>query len=151
MRLLDDFVINAKSVASKLSKKAGKALDISKLKLSAAEITAEINKNFRELGNLVFLSKREGADSEIEIENLLNEIETLYDALDSVNDGIIQLRKKRICPVCNGVNPAEALFCNSCGSMLGEDEAKEAPEEAYEEAQSEVDEESKEETEASEE
>ena len=77
MKILDDVVTNAKSVANELGKKAGKAIDISKLKISAAEITSEINKLYRELGNLVFLSKREGADNEIAVENIMNEIEAL--------------------------------------------------------------------------
>jgi len=129
MKILEDVVTNAKSVANELSKKAGKAIDISKLKISAAETTADINKKFKELGNLVFLSKREGADNEIAIENIMNEIEALYDVLDSVNDELVALRSKKICPICKGENPAEALFCNACGSSLFEAEEEKKNEE----------------------
>ena len=130
MKILDDVVTNAKSVANELGKKAGKAIDISKLKISAAEITSEINKLYRELGNLVFLSKREGADNEIAVENIMNEIEALYDSLDAINDEITQLRSKKICPVCKNENPAEALFCNACGCALIEEEPEKQEDEA---------------------
>lgn len=118
MKIIDDVVVNAKSVASDLGKKAGKVIDISKLRLSAADISAEINKKFRALGKLVFTAKREGADNETDIEDIMNEIEDLYDQLDAVNEQIVLMRHQKICPVCKKENPAEAEFCNACGSAL---------------------------------
>ena len=132
MKFLDDVIINAKSVASELSKKAGKAIDISKLKLGEAEIKADINKKFKELGKLTYRAKKEGADAEIAIENLMNEIEILYEALDAVNDEIVQLKSKVICPVCKGENPSDALFCNACGSSIMDEETQEAEENSEE-------------------
>ena len=125
MKVFDDVIINAKSIACDFSKKAGKAIDISKLKISAAEIKADINKKFKELGKLVYRAKKEGADAEVAIENLMNEIELLYEALDAVEEEIVALRSKVICPVCKSENPSEALFCNACGSSLMDEETKE--------------------------
>ena len=83
MKILDDVVVNAKSVASEIGKKAGKAFDLSKLKFNAADLSGEINKKYKSLGKLVFLAKREGAENDLVIENVMNEIEQLQDGLQA--------------------------------------------------------------------
>ena len=135
MKILDDVVVNAKSVASEIGKKAGKAFDLSKLKFSAADLSGEINKKYKSLGKLVFLAKREGAQNDLEIENVMNEIEQLQDDLDAVNEEILLIRNKKVCPVCKKENPVDALFCNACGTPLSvPEEKKEEAEEAVSEA-----------------
>ena len=138
MKILDDVVVNAKSVASEIGKKAGKAFDISKLKFNAADLSGEINKKYKSLGKLIFLAKREGAENDLEIENVMNEIEQLQDDLDAVNEEILLIRNKRVCPVCKKENPSDALFCNACGAALSipeEEAAEEAAEEVKEAAE----------------
>ena len=42
----------------------------------------------------------------------------LYEQLDAVNDQISALRSRVICKKCGAENPAEACYCNMCGSKL---------------------------------
>ena len=56
MGLLEDVVINAKSAVTVVSEKAGKIVDISKLRINAAELNNEINKRYESLGRVVYLS-----------------------------------------------------------------------------------------------
>ena len=50
MGLFEDVVINAKSAANAVGKKAGQLVDVSKLKISAAELNNEINKKYEQGG-----------------------------------------------------------------------------------------------------
>ncbi len=59
MGILDDVVINAKSVAEAVGRKAGQLVDVSKLHVSAAEVNAEITKRYQTLGQYVYENSRE--------------------------------------------------------------------------------------------
>ena len=50
--IFDDVVVNAKACASAVSQKASTVYDVSKHKITAAEIRGDINKKLRELGAL---------------------------------------------------------------------------------------------------
>ena len=50
MGILEDVVINAKSAANAVGKSATKLYDLSKLKVSAADLNGDINKHFEALG-----------------------------------------------------------------------------------------------------
>ena len=58
MGLLEDVVINAKSAVTVVSEKAGKIVDISKLRINAAELNNEINKRYESLGRVVYDAKK---------------------------------------------------------------------------------------------
>ena len=62
MGLFEDVVINAKSAANVVGKKAGQLMDISKLKISAAELNNEMNKKYEALGKAVYDAKKIDAD-----------------------------------------------------------------------------------------
>lgn len=120
MGLFEDVVVNTKSVVNVVGKKAGQIVDISKLRISAADLNNEISKRFEVLGRMVYDSKK--AESESNSEELVSEcitaIDDLYEQLDAVNEQLIQLKNKQICKNCGGENPQEAVFCNRCGSKL---------------------------------
>lgn len=54
MGILDDVVINAKSAAEAVGKKAGQIVDVSKLRINVAELNAEISKRYEALGEYVY-------------------------------------------------------------------------------------------------
>ena len=58
MGVLEDVVINAKSAAETVSKEAGRLVDISRLRFSAAEIQKEISKKLENLGRIVYDSHK---------------------------------------------------------------------------------------------
>ena len=47
MGILDDVVINAKTAAEAVGKKAGQIVDVSKLRFNVAELNAEISKGMK--------------------------------------------------------------------------------------------------------
>lgn len=50
MGLLEDVAVNAKSAVTVVGKTAGKLVDISKLRISAAQLNSEISKRYESLG-----------------------------------------------------------------------------------------------------
>ena len=86
--IFDDVVVNAKACASAVSQKASTVYDVSKHKITAAEIRGDINKKLRELGALTYKSEVHGTDNSQQIKLIVSEISDLKDNLDVVNEHI---------------------------------------------------------------
>ena len=117
MGIFDDVVVNAKTAASAVGKKAGELVDLSKLRISAADINGDLNKKFQELGKLYYKVKK-GDAKEADLEKLTEEIEALYEQLDAVNAQIKIARHKKVCSNCKKEHPEEAAYCSACGTAL---------------------------------
>lgn len=133
MGLFEDVVVNARSAANVVGKKAGQLVDISKLRLSAADVEREISGRLEALGRLVYDAKKTGVDSHALIEEGISCIDELYEQLDVINDELAQARNKIICPKCGGTNPQEFSYCGRCGAKLTKDEPEEEPAQSSEE------------------
>lgn len=120
MSILEDVVVNAKSAVNVVGKKAGQIVDVSKLKINAADLNNEINRRFMALGKLAYEEKKKNVDSAAQQEEVVAAIEELYEQLDAVNDQLLQLRDKALCKNCGAENPGDAVFCNQCGKKLEE-------------------------------
>ena len=64
MGIFDDVVINAKSAAEAVGRKAGQLVDVSKLRIGAAEVNAEITKRYEILGQYVYDNCRQALSAE---------------------------------------------------------------------------------------
>ena len=140
--ILDDVVVNAKTAASAVSKKAAIVYDASKHKITAAEIRGEINKKLKELGKYTYKARVFGADMDEQIDAIIAEIKELKDNLDIINAHIDDLKNQKTCPQCEAKIPRNSIYCNICGAKIDEaeevindaDVAEEAAEEVVEEA-----------------
>ena len=127
MGVLEEVVINAKSAATNVGKKAERLVDISKLRLSAAETEGEIAKKYEALGRFVYDSIKSNTSVKGLLEEHVEGIDALYKKLDETNEKISSLRRKAACPVCGCQNDTEALFCSHCGIKLKYADQKAAP------------------------
>ena len=119
--LFEDVVINAKSAVSVVGKKAGEIVDISKLRITAADLNNEISKRFESLGRVIYDAKKTENDTSDLVTECISAIDDLYEQLDAVNEQIIALRKKTICRNCGAINPQDSVFCSKCGNRLVND------------------------------
>ncbi len=133
MGLFEDVVVNARSAANVVGKKAGQLVDISKLRLSAADVEREISARLEALGRVVYDEKKTGVDAQALIEESVNCIDELYEQLDVINDELAMARNKVICPRCGSTNPQEFSYCGRCGAKLVKDEPEEEPSEPKQE------------------
>lgn len=119
MGILDDVMINAKSAAEAVGKKAGQIVDASKLRYSAAEISADLNKRFEALGRYVFESCREQLAADAEAVGKMAEIDELKAQHAAILKELGDKSNKVTCPTCGKQSSNTALFCSNCGTKLG--------------------------------
>ena len=84
MGILDDVVINAKTAAEVVGKKAGQIMDVSKLRINVAELNAELSKRFEALGNYVYENCRESLAEDAEAVGKMAEIDELMSQRDAL-------------------------------------------------------------------
>ena len=135
MGILDDVVINAKSAAEAVGKKAGQLVDASKLRISAAEISAEISKRYEALGQFVFESCREKLSGDEELGGMMAEIDELKVQHAAVIKELNDKQNKVVCPTCGKRSSNTVKFCSNCGTKLAVDEPEESAEEPAEETE----------------
>lgn len=125
MSIFDDVVVNAKSAADAIGKKATKIADSTKLTITAADLKAEISKKSEILGRVVYVSRTTGKSYEKSITELVETITELKDQLEAVETQLADAKSRRKCPICGLQNPKNAVFCNRCGERIGEPQTAE--------------------------
>lgn len=111
MGILDDSLVNAKSVVKIVSKKAVEVYDVSKLRITASAIKNELNKKYMAYGKAVY----DKADETV-IDNLKNEITETKANLIEVIKLYNATKNSTVCNVCGEKIPGNAQFCPVCGS-----------------------------------
>ena len=134
MGVFEDVVVRAKAVAECAGKKAAEVLEVQKLKVTAAQIEAEIKDKYEILGKLTYNSEKEGKCAKEASKTLAEDIEQLQAQLAVIKDKIYRLKNIVCCPNCRAINAKDAIYCNKCGTRLipvpcaGKPEADEQPE-----------------------
>lgn len=121
MGILDDVVINAKSVAEAVGRKAGQLVDVSKLRVAAAEVNAEITKRYQTLGQYVYENSREALAADPEAMGQVAELDGLLEQLGIVNKELNDKQNRTVCPTCGKHCGSADAFCSTCGAKLAND------------------------------
>ncbi len=124
--IFDDVVVNAKTAAEAVSKKAALVYDASKHKFTAAEIRGDINKKLRDLGKFTYKERVHGVDMTADIEAAIAEIKELKENLVIINNHLDEIMDQKKCPQCEAKVPRNSLFCNICGAKIDEEKVEEA-------------------------
>ena len=128
MGILDDVVINAKSAAEAVGRKAGQLVDVSKLRIGAAEVNAELTKRYETLGQYVYDSCREALAGDPEAVGKMTEIDELKAQAAAIAKELNDKQNKVVCPGCGKQCSNTAAFCSACGAkLIIEAEASEEP------------------------
>ncbi len=128
MSIFEDAVLGAKTVTAAVSEKAGRFVDISRLRLSAAELSKNIADRYEALGRAVYDAQKAGEDVGGIIAASVNGIDALYVRLDDINMKIARLRDKKYCVACGATVEENALFCSRCGARIETRKAEPAAE-----------------------
>lgn len=135
MGLFDDVVINAKSAAEAVGKKAGQLVDASKLRFSVAELNAELSKRYEALGQYVFENCRETLAGDAELTGRMAEIDELKLQHAALTKELTDKQNKLVCPTCGKQSANTVRFCSNCGTQLVQEPAPETGPAAEEPAQ----------------
>lgn len=107
-----------KATANAVGKIASGAVDISKLKITAAELSSEISDKYEDLGKTIYEAKRiENCDNSVLV-NKIAQLDGLIRQLNDVEDQIAVLKNKLKCEECGYNNDNKALYCMKCGAKL---------------------------------
>lgn len=120
MGILDDVVINAKSAAEAVGKKAGQIVDSSKLHLNSLELNADVNKRYEALGAYVYASCREALADNAEVMGQFAELDELMAQREAIEKELGEKSNKVVCPGCGRKCDNTESFCGTCGTKLGE-------------------------------
>ena len=127
MGIFDDVVINAKSAAEAVGRKAGQLVDVSKLRIGAAEVNAEITKRYETLGQYVYDNCREALAADPEAVGKMAEIDELKSQAAAIAKELSDKQNKLLCPICGKQCSNTASFCSACGAKLTIEVAVEEP------------------------
>ena len=122
MGILDDVVINAKSAAEAVGKKAGQIVDVSKLRINVAEVNAEISKRYEALGEYVYENGREKLAEDAEAVGKMAEMDELVNQRNTLTKELVDKQNKVVCPGCGKQSPISAAYCSNCGTKLDTEE-----------------------------
>lgn len=123
MGILDDVVLNARSAAEAVGKKAGQLVDASKLRFSIAEVSAEISKRYEALGQYIVENCRDQLSGDAEIVERLSQLDELKAQCEALTKELTDKQNKTVCPTCGKHNANTVRFCPTCGTQLISDEA----------------------------
>lgn len=140
MGIFEDWYIKARSNIYKLGSKAGKYLDISKLKIKRAECENDIGIKFQKIGE-IFYNKIENDEflDKADVLEFVEDINSLKKEKKEYDAKINSLKGKRVCKFCNSLNSASAQFCSSCGNSLSFNESSFDDDSSYEKETSDID------------
>ena len=128
MTIFDDILATAKSAADVVGKKAVLVKELSRLRLTMAELNKEISRNFEALGRLVYDASKSG--NSYDVNDSVLAIDELYEELSALSEELNRLRGRTVCPCCGHENVLGATFCNKCGTRLPEQEEEDEKAEA---------------------
>lgn len=91
MSLLNDFSVNARACADKVSRKADAAVEISRLKISESRIQHDISKSLKLLGAKVYKAYSTD-DSSLNVGTDVESIRDMYERLKVIRAQIAELK-----------------------------------------------------------
>ena len=118
MTFFDDVLYRTRDVAEAAGRKASDFIDITRLKMQAADIEREIASVFEGIGRLIYDSRKEGEDVSELVDNGIVRIDELQAKRDAVRAQIDEFRNILRCTQCGVANPLDALYCKRCGKKL---------------------------------
>ena len=130
MAIFDDVVVNAKSAAQAVTKKAGELYDLSKLRITLSGLRSDMNKQLLALGEAVYNNEPEEELAEVEkiLASVRNTVvcpkcgEKLQkNAQYCFMCGTPIPDKKVVCPDCGEEITGSGKFCSNCGKAVADE------------------------------
>ncbi|HEX3026456.1 MAG TPA: zinc ribbon domain-containing protein [Clostridia bacterium] len=118
MGVFEDVVIKAKTAADYVGNKTGEIVELSKMKVAAAELEGKIEREYCELGREVYEAAKANTDVTEQIGLKTTAIDALKGELAGIYVKLDDLKGHKKCAACGFVNIDEANYCIKCGEKL---------------------------------
>ena len=108
----------ASDAAYGVGRKAGELLSVAKLNIQVANLKADVNLAFREVGELLYATHTGSPTDSDVLQKKLEKIDALKAELEEVNGRLGRETEGKTCPACGARSRPGDLFCRSCGGRL---------------------------------
>lgn len=115
-----DFIKNitkkVTETAKVAAKKSGEMVELTKLKMNISSEEDKIEKEYAQMGKIVFETFERGEKVGEEFEAHCEKIASYRENIKAMKDQILKLKNVKTCPECGEEVDSEALFCPKCGA-----------------------------------
>lgn len=118
MSIFENAVTKAKQLAGVASRKTGNAVELSRLKLQAVQISSMMQSTYERIGTLIYEQEKTGTDNQEIVAVCIREVDGLLTSLGDVNEKIARYKNGVLCTRCRTTNLAGAVYCQNCGANL---------------------------------
>ncbi|MBR7163734.1 MAG: hypothetical protein IKD21_02035 [Clostridia bacterium] len=115
---MEKFISDLKQTVNGAVKKSGELIELTKIKMAAADTKNSIQDKFTKLGELTYLAAKGEDMPAADIETIVTEIDELKQTLTEQEAKAAELGGKKICPHCDKALNAEFSFCPACGNPM---------------------------------
>ena len=118
MSTFDDILYKAKTVVVVAGEKTGEFIELTKLRMNAAQKEKEITMSLEGMGRLVYEANKSGLDADELLDVCIERVDTLTAELEGLREKINRCKGLVICAGCGVANAEDACFCKRCGVPL---------------------------------
>ncbi|MBE6904192.1 MAG: hypothetical protein E7480_06250 [Ruminococcaceae bacterium] len=118
MSIVDETILKAKEIADVTAKKASQISALTKLNVNLAETKGAIEKEYKELGELVYTAVKNDIQQGELVEEKVRILDELIFQKEELCLKIANIKGKKLCSECKKENDADSLYCCKCGNSL---------------------------------
>lgn len=116
---LNDIKRGFSKAAKKTKETSEVVVEIAKLKYKLVEINSDIEEGFKKIGKLVY-NASEDEDITEKLKEICDDITSLSEKRDDMQENYNELVNKKQCPKCNMKLDKDFEFCPKCGHSFEE-------------------------------
>lgn len=116
--LLAKVMQKASAAADYTTKKAEKAVEVTKQNFRLCSVNAEIEKLERKIGQMVYRAYQGESMQQSDLDALLAQLDAETARATELRRKLAERKKKKNCPSCGKVCEDDSAFCPVCGSSL---------------------------------
>ena len=120
----EDLGNTLKKTAETVEKKTNDFIGMQKLRSRISACERKTERNFRDLGEIIFRRFVDGESMDGVIANICDEVLELQKELAVYRERLAAKRGLTICPACGAHVPRDAAFCMRCGAPMPKEESR---------------------------
>lgn len=98
------------------TEKSGKLIEEAKLRMQIASENDKISEKLEKIGSLVYEDFKAGNSAYADFEDLCKEIEESELSVCNMKTKILEMKKLKLCPVCDTSLSVDDRYCSKCGA-----------------------------------
>lgn len=123
--MADKFEEISKSItnaAEKVTKKTEAFIEMQKLRGQIHSARRSVQRNYKDLGEIIFNRYAAGETVDEEIAIICEEISQIQADIGEYREDLARKKGCRVCASCDAEVPEDAMYCMKCGSMMPEED-----------------------------